>query len=116
MTGPAETYLAAIVDHQWDTLRRLVREDVVRIGPQGDDTFTDRESYVSYLSRLMPALPGYAMEIGAVTYADGGRKAFVELSETVTVQGAPLVTNEVLVVGFDESGLVARISIFTQKT
>ena len=112
MTGPAERYLASIVEHRWEDLASLVREDVVRTGPDGDVT-TGRDAYVSYLARLMPALPGYAMEMKAVTYS--GRTAFCELAETVIVNGTTVVTNEVLVVRFDADGLVEEISIFTQK-
>jgi len=70
---------------------------------------------VSFLSSLMPTLPGYRMDVSRVTYVDGGRRAFAELSETVSVDGAPLVTPEVLVLDIDGSGLIGRITIYTRK-
>ena len=99
--GVVEDYLAAVTGHDWDALRALVRDDVVRTGPY-HDRFDGRDAYVTFLSGLMPNLPGYAMDVSAVTYTDGGRRAFAELSETVAVDGAPLVTPEVLVFAIDE--------------
>src|SRR3954462_8201246 len=104
-----DTYLDAIVKHDWTALRESVAADIVRIGPFGD-TYTGRDDYVEFISGLMPALPGYAMDVSSVTYADDGRRAFVELAETVEVDGKPTVTREVLVLLLD-GGQVTRIEI-----
>jgi hypothetical protein len=32
-----ESYLGAIVTHDWELVRSLVSEDVVRLGPYGDN-------------------------------------------------------------------------------
>ncbi|HVU71750.1 MAG TPA: nuclear transport factor 2 family protein [Mycobacteriales bacterium] len=112
--GVIEDYLAAVTGHDWDALGKLVRDDVVRTGPY-HDRFEGRDAYVGFLSGLMPNLPGYAMDVSGVTYTDGGRRAFAELAETVEVNGAPLVTPEVLVFDIDADERIARIDIFIKQ-
>jgi ketosteroid isomerase-like protein len=109
-----EEYLDAVATHNWDRMRAAVREDVVRIGPFGD-TYIGRDTYLEFLSDLMPTLPGYSMDVARVTYLDGDRRAVAELSETVTVDGAPLVTPEALLFDLDEDGRISRIEIFTRR-
>ena len=99
-----EQYLDAVTRHDWDALRQLLRDDVVRVGPFGDE-YRGRDEYVAFLSALMPALPGYSMEISRVTYADG--RAFAELAENV----AGTRTDEALVFELD-GDRIARIDIF----
>ena len=53
----------------------------------------------------MPRLPGYAMDVTRVTYGDG--VAYAELSETVTVDGAPLRTPECLTFELTDAGLIS---------
>jgi len=106
-----ERYLAAVSSHDWDTVRACVRDDVVRVGPYRDE-YRGCDAYVAFLAELMPALPGYAMDITRVTYAPASRLAFAELAETVIVGGAPLRTEEALVFQLDAAGAIARIDIF----
>jgi hypothetical protein len=81
------------------------------VGPYGD-IYTPRDTYVAMLSALMPSLPGYSMEISRVIGHE--RWVVVELSETVEIDGAPLVTPEALVFELNEAGLIAHISIYIQ--
>ena len=109
-----EEYLDAVATHDWDRLRAAVTDDVVRTGPFGD-VYSGREAYVGFLSKLMPTLPDYSMDVARVTYVDDGRRAFAELSETMTLQGALVRTPEVLVFDLDANGQIARIEIFTRR-
>ena len=111
MTGVVETYLAAVVAHDWAALRDCLRDDVVRNGPFRDE-YRGRDDYVTFLSELMPTLAGYSMDVARVTYADSGRLAFVELAETVTMSGSPLRTEESLVFELDGEERIARIDIY----
>ena len=61
------------------------------------------------------ALPGYSMDIARVTYVDDGRRAFAELAETVTINGAPTVTPEVLTFAIDDDGLISQVTIYTRR-
>ena len=110
-----EEYLNAVVVHDWDALRGCLSDDVVRNGPFRDE-YRGRDDYVAFLSELMPALPGYSMDVTRVTYADGGQLAFAELSETVTVNGSPLRTEESLVFELDAGQRIAHIDIYIKTS
>jgi ketosteroid isomerase-like protein len=112
--GVVERYLAAVAGQDWETLAASVTDDIVRIGPFGD-VFTGRDAYVQFLSALMPTLPGYSMDIVRVTHIDNGARAVAELSETVEIDGSPLVTPEVLLFDLTPDGRVARVEIFTRR-
>ena len=112
MTTIVETYLERMVAHDFEAMAACLAEDVVRVGPYGD-TYTPRDPYVAMLSQLMPALPGYSMEISRIMIVDD-RRVVVELSETVEIDGAPLVTPEALVFDQNDDGLIAHIAIYIQ--
>jgi predicted ester cyclase len=107
-------FLEAMPAHDWTTLAGCVAHEVERIGPYGD-TYRGRDDYIAFLSALLPTLPGYAMDITRVVYDESGLVAVAELSETVTVDGAPLVTPESLVFDLTPDGLITHIAIYTQK-
>jgi len=107
-----EQYLGAMVAHDWEEMAACLSDDVVRVGPFGD-TYTPKAPYVAFLSDLMPKLPGYAMHVERLV--DAGTTAVVELSETVEVGGAVVVTPEVLVVDLGVDGLITRIAIYIQR-
>lgn len=112
-TGIVERYLDALTRHDWSTFTDCLADDFTRVGPYGD-TYSSKSEYVAFIADLLPKLPGYAMEIKRVTYGDG--VAFAELIETVTVDGAPLRTPEVIVLTIDGDDHVARIEVFIQTT
>jgi len=113
MGDVAQRYLDAIVGHDWATLRDCVTDDIVRVGPYGD-TYEGRDAYVGFISELMPTLPGYGMEVSEITAV--GDRRFVELAETVEVDGRPTVTREVLVLQLRGDDRIARIEIYIQRT
>lgn len=112
--GVVERYLAAVAGQDWEAFTATMTEDIVRIGPFGD-VYRGRDVYVEFLSALMPTLPGYSMDIARVTYLDDGARAVAELSETVEVDGSPLVTPEALLFDLTPDGLVKRVEIFTRR-
>jgi hypothetical protein len=107
-----ERYLLALTDHDWDALGECLTDDVVRVGPYGD-TYDGKDAYLSFISDLMPTLPGYRMDISRVIYGDG--VAYAELAETVTVGCAPLRTPECIAFDLTDDGRIRRIEVFTQN-
>lgn len=105
-------YLDRMVAHDWEAMAACLAEDVVRVGPFGD-TYTPRDTYVAFLSDLMPALPGYSMRIDRVQGI--GPTVLVELTEIVEIDGSPLETPEALVFDLDDEGLIAHIAIYIQR-
>jgi limonene-1,2-epoxide hydrolase len=94
----AERYLRAVAAQDWPTVVACLAPGVVRHGPFGHDTVVGADAYLDYLRHTMPALAGYRLDIDRITDTGGGR-VFVELRETVLVEGAPLLTHECLVFG-----------------
>jgi limonene-1,2-epoxide hydrolase len=113
MADPVETYLEAIVANDWPQLAETLTPDVVRTGPFFD-VFEGRDDYIAFISKLMPTLPNYSMDVTRITYADGGRRAYAELSETLDVNGAPHTTPEVLVFDLHDER-IARIDIYIKR-
>jgi ketosteroid isomerase-like protein len=109
--GVVERYLDGIVAHDWDAVTACLRPDVERVGPFGD-VYTPRDVYVRFLADLVPTLAGYRMDVSRVRYA--GRVAIAELSETVELDGEPVLTPEALVFELDDEGLIRHIAIYVQ--
>ena len=61
----------------------------------------------------MPKLKGYVMKPGRVTDANN-TLAYAQRTETVQVDGKPMVTPEVLVFELTDDGRTARVEIFIQ--
>ena len=112
MAGIVERYLHAIASHDWGVVDECVADDIIRVGPYGD-RYAGRDEYLAFIADLMPKLKGYAMKLDRVTYASD-ELAFVELRETVEVDGKPMVTPEVLVFEVAGDGRIARVDIFIQ--
>jgi predicted ester cyclase len=106
-------YLEAIALQDWETVASALADDVVRVGPYGD-VFTPKTAYLDFLVALMPTLPGYAMHIERV--AGAGSVVVAQLAETITVDGAPLVTSEALVFDLDTAGRIVKIGIYLQRS
>jgi limonene-1,2-epoxide hydrolase len=113
LSGVVERFLAAMVAHDWETMGACVTDDVVRVGPYGD-TYRGRADYVAFIASLLPTLPGYRMDVSRVVYAEGGRVATAELSETIDAPSGPLRTPESLVFDID-AGLIGHIAIYIQR-
>jgi ketosteroid isomerase-like protein len=112
MRGIVERYLDAVASHDWDVVDDCIADDIVRVGPYGD-RYTGRGEYLAFIADLMPTLAGYAMKLHRVTYASDAL-AYVELSETMELDGKPMRTPEVLVFELGGDGRIARVEIYIQ--
>ena len=110
-----DDYFIAMAKHDFDLLATAVAADVVRTGPYGD-AYVGRVDYVEFIAGLLPSLPGHTLDVLRLTSTDDGRRVFAEITETVTVDGAPLVTPEVIVLDLDRDGLINRIDIFIKSS
>jgi ketosteroid isomerase-like protein len=105
-------YLNAIASHDWDVVDQCIADDIVRVGPYGD-RYHGRDEYLAFITELMPRLTGYLMRLERVTYASDAL-AFAELSETVEVDGKPMVTPEVLIFAIAGDEHIKRVEVFIQ--
>jgi hypothetical protein len=116
VTTVVEDYLRCVATHDWDGLVACLTEDVVRVGPFGD-TYTPRDNYVAFLTGLMPTLEDYEMRVDRVVEAEveAGRVVTVELTETMTWDGARIETPEALVFDLAADGRIAHIGIYIRR-
>jgi ketosteroid isomerase-like protein len=112
MGGIVERYLDAIASHDWEVVGECIADDIVRVGPYGD-RYAGHDEYLAFIADLMPKLPGYAMKLRRVTYANDAL-AYVELTETVELEGKPTRTPEVLVFELGGDGRIARVEVYIQ--
>lgn len=117
MSGVVERYLDAIMAHDWEAFASCLSDDgFVRVGPWGD-TYRGKAEYVAFIADLMPKLPGYEMRVDRVTYSADRGVAFVELTETVDVDGGRHATPEAILFDLDgeeENPRIRRIQVFIQ--
>jgi SnoaL-like domain len=109
----AVRYLQALARLDWEGVTACLAVGVLRRGPYGDD-YTGAMSYVSFLQRTMPTLPGYRMDIDRVSEL-GDHRALAELRETIDLEDGPLVTHECLVFKVDSDGLLEEICIYIRQ-
>jgi ketosteroid isomerase-like protein len=89
-----------------------IADDIVRVAPYGD-RYAGRDEYLAFITDLMPKLAGYAMKLYRVTYPSDAL-AYVELSETVELDGKRMRTPEVLVFELGGDGRIARVEVYIQ--
>lgn len=109
----ATRYLQGVGQLDFDEVAACLAADVIRRGPYGDN-YQGAGSYLSFLQRTMPTLPGYRMDIDRVTEL-GERRAMAELRETIEVDEGPFVTHECIVFDADPDGLLLEISIYIRQ-
>ena len=109
----ATRYLEALARLDWDEVTACLAAGVLRHGPYGDD-YRGMPAYLAFLQETMPALPGYRLDIDRVAELDG-RRALVELHETIDVESGPLVTWECLVFDVDADGRLQEIAIYIRQ-
>lgn len=109
----ATHYLQALARMDWDEVTACLAPDVLRHGPYGDD-YKGIPAYLAFLQEMMPALPGYRLDIDRVSDLDD-RRAMVELRETIDVENGRLVTWESLVFDLDAEGRLEEIAIYIRQ-
>jgi ketosteroid isomerase-like protein len=109
MSAAIEQYLRCLEAHDWDGFAACLTDDVVRVGPFGD-TYTPKETYVAFISALMPTLVDYELRVDRVIEA--GDVVTVELTETMTWDGRRIETPEALVFDLAADGRIAHIGIY----
>jgi limonene-1,2-epoxide hydrolase len=105
-----ERFLAAMVAHDWDAMAACVADDIVRVGPYGDE-YRGRAEYVKFISELLPTLAGYSMRVDRITPVGDGARVLTELSETVELDGSPIETPEALLFEID-GDMITSIDIY----
>ena len=104
----------ALVAHDWDALATTLAPDMTRRGPYLDD-YEGADAYVGFLRQTMPTLDDYELDVARV-WGDGSGRVCAELSETVTMRGARLHTDEAIVFDVDDRNRIASVQVFLRKS
>lgn len=107
-------YLDGVAVQDWAVVSECLAADVRRVGPFGD-VYEGREEYLAFLSRIMPTLAGYRMDVERVLYLGQDTAAVAELSETVELGGRQVRTPESLIFDLDAEGRIRHIAIYVQQ-
>jgi hypothetical protein len=107
------TFLDRMGSQDFDGMAAHVADDVTRVGPFRD-VKQGRAAYRDFLAEVIPALPGYEMEVYRV-WADDER-ATAELAETSLVDGRKRRTEEALTFEFAPDGLISRVGVYIQSS
>jgi ketosteroid isomerase-like protein len=111
-TAIVRHYFDALVARDWIRLSTLLAADVVRNGPYGDD-FEGRDEYVGFLRSTFATLRDYDLRIRSIS--GGATTAVAEITETVTMNGARLATDEAIVFEVGESA-ITRVGVYLQAS
>ena len=108
-----EQYFGAMRSHEWQRLAGCLAADVVRTGPFLD-VVRGREAYVSFLSKVVPTLKNYQLEVLRIHETLDG-SAFVELRETLDVDGQSTTFPEGIFFAFDDRERIREVSVYLQR-
>jgi len=108
-----ERYFAALRSQDWASLAECLADDVHRTGPYRD-VVEGKQAYVQFLSRVIPTLANYRLEVTRVRKI-GDASAIAELTETLDVDGVSRDFPEALLFDFDDEGRILRIDIYVKR-
>lgn len=103
-----------MADRDWDALHATLAPDIERRGPYLDD-YRGADAYVAFLRDTFMMLVDYELEVARV-WGDDERRVCAELSETVTLGGARLHTDEAVVFDVDDLDRIAAVQVFLRKS
>ena len=113
-SGPVENYLTCMAANDWDGLAAtLADEGLVREGPYCD-VVEGKEPYVAFLREVLTSLTGYRLDVQRISHVSD-RLSYVELSETVEVDGSPTKYPECILFEKNDDGLICRVSVFIKQ-
>ena len=108
-----DRYFEALRTQDWNSLAMCLAEDVHRTGPYLDDV-RGKQSYVEFLSKVIPTLKNYDLKVTRVRTLNTD-SAVVELSEFADVDGVRREFPEVLLVDFDKAGSIVRVDVYVKQ-
>ena len=108
-----ERYFAALRSQDWASLAECLADDVRRTGPYRD-VVEGKQAYVQFLSRVIPTLANYRLEVTRVRKI-GDASAIAELTETLDVDGVSRNFPEALLFDFVDEGRILRIDIDVKR-
>jgi hypothetical protein len=114
VSDAVQRFIDCLSAQDWDGFAATMTEDVERLGPYGD-VVSPRAKYVAFLQSVVPKHPNYGLAARRLTRSPDQRVAVAEVTETLTVGGAPVSYPEVLVFDVGDAGLITRVAVYTMR-
>ena len=112
--GAVERYLTCMAAHDWDGLAATIADEgLTREGPFCD-RIEGKQRYVAFLRDIITSLKGYQLKVQRVSHVSD-RVCYVELSETLEVDGVLTEYPECLLFERGENGLICHVSVFIKR-
>jgi SnoaL-like protein len=114
MADTVERYLACMAAHDWAGLADTIADE----GLTRDGPFCDRvegkQRYIEFLRDIISSLDNYELRAQRVSHVTD-RVAFVELSETFTVDGVPTTYPECILFERNDDDRINHVSVFIKQ-
>lgn len=109
-----ERYLTCLAAHDWDGLAATIADEgLTREGPFCD-RIEGKQRYVAFLRKVIASLKGYRLKVQRVSHVSD-RVCYVELSETLEVDGVLTEYPECILFERGADGLICNVSVFIKQ-
>ncbi|MGH3522560.1 MAG: nuclear transport factor 2 family protein [Mycobacterium sp.] len=113
-SGAVERYLTCLGEHDWDGLAATIADEgLSREGPYCD-VVEGKEPYVAFLRGVIGSLDDHRLDVQRISRVSD-RVAYVELTESVQVDGVPAAYPECILFEQGDDGLISRVSVFIKQ-
>jgi hypothetical protein len=106
-------YFDAMSRHDWIELRSCLADGFSRVGPYEDHAWADPETYLNFLSGLLPTLKGQRVEI--TRSIQDGPFVHVDATETIEVDGSPHAVRVAVTFTLDPTDLIEHVEVFVRR-
>lgn len=106
-------YFDAMARRDWSAIRACLSENFQRRGPYEDHAWDDPDSYIAFLTALLPGLQGQKVEI--TDWLVEGSRVHVNVTETIQVDGAPHTVRCAATFDLDQGGRIERNEVFVRR-
>lgn len=110
-TEIVERFFSHLTAREWDDLGTVLDQEVLRIGPFGDQ-LAGRQVYLDFLRATVP--PDYGNDVLRVVSTPDGRSAFAKVTEHLRYGETEFHLDEAYSFDIGEDGFICRVEIYWQ--
>jgi ketosteroid isomerase-like protein len=108
-----QRYFASMMEHDWPGLRLCLTDDFVRVGPSPEHVWEGPDTYVAFVSGLLPGLRGHGVDVTRVT--GDGDIVHAELTETVELDGRQSTVRISAAFDVTDDGRIRHVEVFLRR-
>lgn len=106
-----ERFFSHLTAREWNHLGPILYEDVLRIGPFGDQ-ITGRQAYLDFLRATVPS--DYGNDVQRIISTPDERFAFAKVTEHLRYEEVEFHLDEAYSFDIGEDGLICRVEVYWQ--